>query len=157
MTAQPTHADVFGIASELCVSTITEVEGALASQRMSDAAEAVRHQEEEILKAEMAKITAEGEEHERQERLKQLEQDRLDIEAAERQLRIRKQALRDAQKGRDGCDDDNDDDDDDDGSVSAPAGHQVRHISIHSFYSLLTIMSDISGNYKGQDDEASAG
>jgi len=154
VTAQPTHADVFGIASELCVSTITEVEGALASQRMSDAAEAFRHQEEEILKAEMARIAAENEEHERQERLKQLEQDRLDIEAAERQLRIRKQALRNAQEGRDVCDDDSNSDNG--GGVSAPAGNQVRHILIHSVYSLLTVMSDISGNNKGQD-EASTG
>ena len=155
MTAQPTHANVFGIASELSVSTITEVEGALASQRMSDAAEAIRRQEEEAHKAEIARIAAKQEEHEKQERRKRLEQDRLDIEAAERQLEMRKQALRDAPKGPHIGDYDNDDDDD--GSVSASAGHQVRHISIHSFYSLLTIMSDISGNYKGQDDEASAG
>jgi len=40
------------------VSTITEVEGALASQRMSDAAEAIRRQEEEAHKAEIARIAA---------------------------------------------------------------------------------------------------
>ena len=141
MTVHPTHTDVFGIANELCVSTITDVEVGLASQRASDAAEAIRCQEEEIHKVEIARIAAKHEEHEKQERLKQLDQDRLDIETAERQLQMQKQALRDAN---------------DDSSGSTSTGDPVRHISIHSIYSLLTMMSDISGNYKGQD-EASAG
>jgi hypothetical protein len=156
MTAQPTHVDLFSITNELCVCTITEVEGGLVGQRMAEAVEAIRHQEEEMAKAEMARIAAEHEEHEKQERLKKLEQDRLDIEAAEHELEMHKQALHNAQKGSDPHDDDNDDDDDDNGSVSVPEGHPVRHSLIYSAHSLLTMTSNISGNYQGQD-EASAG
>jgi len=132
MTAQPMHAEVFGIANELCASTITEVEEGLARQRASDAVEVIRRQEEERVKVEMARIAAEDEERDKQEHLKQLEQDRLHIEAAERELQIRKQALRDAQNGPHARDDDNNNGND--GSVSTPEGHLVRHVFIHSVY-----------------------
>jgi hypothetical protein len=171
MAVQPTHADVFRIANELCVSTITEMEEGMATQCMSDAAEAIRRQEEDALKVETARIVAEQGEQEKQAHLKRLEQDRLDIEAAERELKIRKQALHDAQKGPDAqkepnvkkgpnthndAHDDDNDNDNDDSSVSTPDGHPVRRRLLYSVYSLLTVMSDVSGNDKAQD-KASAG
>ena len=83
------------------MSTITEVEGALASQRMSNAAEAIRHQEEERCKAEMERIAAECHEREKHDWRKKNEQDQLNIEAAERELHLRKQSLSDVQRGAD--------------------------------------------------------
>src|SRR5882762_3237366 len=93
MSAQPTHADIFSAANELCATTITEIEGGLVSQRQSDVAEACRRQEEEWAMAEMEKIAAERDEREKQERQKKVEQDRLDIEAAERALQVWKRSL----------------------------------------------------------------
>src|SRR5258705_1498605 len=103
MSVQPTHADVFSAANHLCASTIAEVEGELKIQHEADVEQALRCQAEERLKVEMEKIAAK---HDALE-----EQDRLDIEAAEHELRIWKQALRDAQKGADTQEDDNDNND----------------------------------------------
>ena len=70
-------------------------------------------------------ITVECHEREKRDRLKKIEQDRLDIEAAERELQLQKQSLSDAQKGADA----RDDDDDDNGSVSTPDRQPVCEIS----------------------------
>ena len=155
MASQPNHVDVFRAANDLCASTITEVENALASQRESDAAEASRLREEERQKAEMARLAAVQEEEGKLERLKKLQQDRLDIKAAEHELQMRKQALRDAEKGPDDGDN-NDNDNDDDGSLSGPEGHMVRCISLLSLNPLLIMIYNSSGNHQWQD-EASAG
>jgi len=149
MASQPNHVDVFRAANDLCASTITEVENALASQRESDAAEASRLQEEERQKAEMARLAAMQEEEGKVEHLKKLQQDRLDIKAAEHELQMRKQVLRDVEKGPD-------DDNNDDGSLSGPEGHMVRRISLLSLNPLLIMVYNSSGNHQWQD-EASTG
>ena len=154
MSAQPTHVDVFSAANHLCASTITEVEGELKIQREADVEQALRRQAEERLKVEMEKIAAKHDALEEQDRLKKIEQDRLDIEAVEHELQIRKQALRDAQKGANTQEDDNDNDDN--SSISSPDGQLVHHILICSVHSLLIMMPNLSGNYQGQD-EASGG
>src|SRR5258708_8504910 len=113
MSSQPTHADLFAAANEVCTRTITDIEGGLDGQRASDAAEAIRHQEVERHEVEIAKLAAEHDAREKQERLEKIEQDRLDIEAAERDLQMRKQALHHAQQvasDAHGNDDDNNDD-----------------------------------------------
>ena len=136
MSSQPTHADLFAAANEVCTQTITDIEGGLDGQRASDAAEAIQRQEMERHEVEIAKLAAEHDAREKQERLEKIEQDRLDIEAAERDLQMRKQALNHAQQVADEHDnDDDDDDDDDDGSVATPEGHPVSHKLVHSIYS----------------------
>ncbi len=136
MSSQPTHADLFAAANEVCTRTITDIEGGLDGQRTSDAAEAIRRQEMERHEVEIAKLAAEHDAREKQERLEKIEQDRLDIEAAERDLQMRKQALHHAQQVADEHDnDDDDDDDDDDGSVATPEGHPVSHKLVHLIYS----------------------
>jgi len=97
-------------------------------QKKLDEAEARRLAEEEKKREEMTRLLAEQEEKVRLEKVKQMEQDQRDIEAVERELDARKQALRDAQKAADIDDDDNDDDDDDDDerdSESTAEGRQV--------------------------------
>jgi len=126
MRSQPNHADIFVATNELCASTITEVESGLASQVESDAAERLQCQEEERVKVEMARIAAERDERETQDRLKKIEQDQLTIQAAERELCMRKQALHDAQKLADAHVDYHDDSGS--GSVSTPDGHAVCHV-----------------------------
>jgi len=140
MSAQPTHADIFSAANELCATTITEIEGGLVSQRQSDVAEACRRQEEERAMAEMEKIAAERDEREKQERQKNIEQDRLDIEAVEHVLQARKRALHYEEK-RDNTQDNNNNnnnngDDNDDVSITTPEGLPVRHISIDLVWSI---------------------
>jgi hypothetical protein len=58
----------------------------------------------------------------------------LPLDPVERELQVRKQALRDAQKGADTHDDDNDDDDDDNGSMSTPDGQLVRHMDTFTLF-----------------------
>jgi hypothetical protein len=97
-------------------------------QKKLDEAEARRLAEEEKKREEMTRLLAEQEEKVRLEKVKQMEQDQRDIEAVERELDARKQALRDAQKAADIDDDDNNDDDDDDDeqdSESTAEGQQV--------------------------------
>ena len=128
MRSHPTHADIFTAASDICASTITEVESGLADQVESDAVEEIRRQEEDRCKAEMEWIADECHEREKRDRLKKIEQDRLDIEAAERELHLRKQSLSNAQKGADAHDYDIDDDDNDNGSMSMPDRQPVCQI-----------------------------
>jgi hypothetical protein len=135
MNSQPLHMELFAAANEVCVRTITDVEGGLERQCVSDAAEAIRRQEEERRQEEMVKMAAERDEYEKQDRLRKIEQDRLSIEAAERELQIHKQSLQDAQQGADA--DHNNNDDDDDGSVATPEGHQVSHTLIHSLLVMI--------------------
>jgi len=59
MSSQPTHADLFAAANEVCASTIANVEGGIECQCTSDTVEAIRHQEEERHQDEMVKIAAE--------------------------------------------------------------------------------------------------
>ena len=92
--------------------------------------------------AEMEKIAAERDEREKQERQKNIEQDRLDIEAVERALQARKRVLHyeekrdDAQDDDDSDDNDDNGDDDDDVSITTPEGLPVRHISIDLVWSI---------------------
>ena len=135
--SQPTHQDVFCATNELCASTISEVESALERQRTDDAVEAIRRQEEETNKTETAREAAERGAYETQERLKKLEQDRLNIEAAEHDLQMRKKALQDAENGADYSD--NNDYDVDDGSVSIPETQMVCR-PLMMFISLILII-----------------
>ena len=134
--SQPIHQDVFRATNELCASTISEVESALERQRTDNAVEAIRRQEE-TNKTEMAREAAERGAYETQERLKKLEQDRLNIEAAEHDLQMRKKALQDAENGADYSDNDNYDVDD--GSVSIPEMQMVCR-PLMMFISLILIM-----------------
>ena len=87
-------------------------------QKESDAAAAKRREEELKVKAEMARVAAEREVRERMERMEKLDAERMEIEAAERALALKKKALRDAQKVADNVDVDKDKDDKE-GSESA--------------------------------------
>ena len=98
-------------------------------------------------------MAAAREERDQLELLKKLKQDQLDIKAAERKLRVRKQALVDAQKGAEPHHHDDDDDDDKDSSVSMPEQHLVCRTSTQF---LLIIMSNLSGVSQGHA-EASTG
>jgi hypothetical protein len=98
MKAQPDHPDAYTIVHDLCTSSISQIESALTEQRRVEAADAKRKEEEAQAKAEMARLEAEREAKEIQEKVDRIENDRLEIEAAERQLQVRKQALHDAQK-----------------------------------------------------------
>ena len=62
----------------------------------------------------MARAEAEREERERQEKAKKLAQDKLDIQAVERDLLARKQAYHDAQRAATTVDSRNEDDEDED-------------------------------------------
>ena len=121
MGSQPNHRDVCSALNELCAQTTFDVEAQLVEQKELDEAEARRLAEEEKKREEMTRLLAEQE-----EKVKQMEQDQRDIEAVERELDARKQALHDAQKAADIDDDDNDDDDDDErDSESTAEGRQV--------------------------------
>ena len=138
MSAQPTHADIFSATNELCATMITEIEGGLVSRCESDVAEACQRQEEEWAMAEMEQIVAECDEMEKQEQQKKIEQDWLDIKAAECALQAWKRALHYEEKRANAQDDNNNNngDDNDDVSVSTLEGLPVRHISIDLVWSI---------------------
>jgi trichohyalin len=102
-----------------------EVEEKLAMQKQSDAEAAKKREEEARLKAEQARLVAEQEERERLEKMAKLNAGRMEIEAAERELALKKQALRDALKVADEADVD-EDEDDNEGSESTADQHAVR-------------------------------
>jgi seryl-tRNA synthetase len=121
MASQPIHEELFNAVKALCTGTITEVEDGLAKQRESDQVAARRLQEEQKQKAEEVRMAAEREEKERQEKAAKMEQDRREIEAVERALNAKKQALRDAEKaagngGDDSINDVEEEEDNDEGS-----------------------------------------
>jgi len=116
------------VLNELCAQTASDVEAQLVEQKKLDEFEARRLAEEEKKREEMTRLLAEQEEKVRLEKVKQMEQDQRDIEAVERELDARKQALHDAQKAADIDDDDTDDDNNDDNerdSESTAEGRQV--------------------------------
>src|SRR5882762_10747724 len=80
--SHPTHAEVFRAASDLCVSTVTDLESGLARQRESDNAEAKR-----LRQKEMARIGAQLEAKEVREMRMTNEYYRRDIEIMERDLK----------------------------------------------------------------------
>jgi len=82
--SHPTHAEVFRAASDLCVSTVTDLESGLARQLESDNAEAKR-----LRQKEMARIGAQLEAKEVREMLMTNEYYRRDIEIMERELKAK--------------------------------------------------------------------
>jgi len=82
MWSDPTHAEMVRAASDLCVSTVTELESGLARQRESDDAEAKR-----LRQKEMVKIGAQLEAMEVREMRMTNEYYRRDIEIMERDLK----------------------------------------------------------------------
>ena len=78
--------------------------------------------EEKRRKEEEARLIAEQVEKDRLERIRKREQERQEIEAAERELEAKKKALRDTEKGAD----EEDENEDDEGSDSAAEEPVVR-------------------------------
>jgi hypothetical protein len=103
MSSQPTHQELVITITGLCSDGISELEAGLKSQMESDKAareeeerakaEAVRLAEEAArLAEEAAKLAVQRAEMERVERIKKLEQDRIEIDTAERELAAKKRA-----------------------------------------------------------------
>src|SRR6202046_2678432 len=101
MGSQPDHHDVLTVLLNLCNNAITECKAELEQQRASDMAEAKRLEEEQKVRENEARMLAEQQEKERWEKTEKMEKDRLEIEAVERDLVARKEALRNSQKGPD--------------------------------------------------------
>lgn len=104
MNMQPEHGATCTTVGDLCAETISKLETRLGQQRESDAAAARKLEEEEKARLELARVEAEREENERLERIRKREQDRMEIEAVERELKVRRKALRDADKEADDAD-----------------------------------------------------
>jgi hypothetical protein len=119
--SQPSHKEVIGSLSELCATTIVDLEARLAKQKLWDEAEAKGSEK----RGPIARLVAEREEKEKVERFRKMEQDKRDIEAAQRDLEVKRQALRIAERAADVVMDDVDDDDGQVG-VSGAEEPQVR-------------------------------
>ena len=120
MKAQLEHADILNLVHELCESNISKFESALTKQRELDVAEAKRKEDEAQAKEKMAQAEAEREERERQEKAKKLAQEKLNIQAVERDLLARKQAYNDTQRAAAAVDSRNKDDEDIQSIVKEP-------------------------------------
>src|SRR6202050_3162678 len=123
MGSLPNHHDVLTVLVKLCTNAITECEAQLEQQKVSDMAEAKQLEEEQKVRENETRMLAEQQEKERQEKMEKMEKDTLEIEAAERDLVAKKEALRNAQKGPD---DDEEDEEEEEGSKSGAEEPLVR-------------------------------
>jgi hypothetical protein len=122
----PDHRGVIGCLQELCTKTIRQTEAHLANQQASDEAEKRKMEEDRKKIDEMARLEAEWEAKEKADALKRLHDEEESIKAVERELELKKQALRDAQKAADILVDDQDEDEDEDEVASvSTVGDQV--------------------------------
>lgn len=118
IAAQPLHTDVLSTVGQLCTKAVAHFESVLQSQIEFDQAQARRIKDEEKKQVELAKQAAEREEMEKLERIREREREKQEIEAAERELAAKKNALLQAEKG---------DDDNDNASQSAMDEHIVSN------------------------------
>jgi hypothetical protein len=107
MSSQPAHQELVTAITSLCSDGISELEAGLKTQMELDKAvreeeerakaDAVRLVEEGVQAAEAAaKLAVQQAEMERIEKMKKMEQDHLDIDAAERKLAAKKRAWMEA-------------------------------------------------------------
>ena len=136
MGSQPNHHDVLTVLLNLCTNAITECEAELEQQKALDMVEAKRLKEEQKARENEARMLAEQQEKERREKIEKMEKDRLEIEAAERDLVAKKEALWNAQKGPD---DDEEDEEEEEGSESSAEEHLVS-LSVSIFALFYTIL-----------------
>ena len=145
MRSQPDHHDVLTALLNLCNNAVTECEAELEQQRASDMAEAKRLEEERKVRENEARMLAEQQEKERREKTEKMEKDRLEIEAVERDLAARKEALWNSQKGPNN---DVEDGEDEEGSKSSAEEQlvslSVNIVSIFYTYSNHQICQDMS-------------
>src|ERR1700691_60956 len=106
MGSQPDHHNILTALLNLCNNAITECEAKLEQQKVLDMAEAKRLEEEQKVRENEARMLAEQQEKERWEKIEKIEKDRLEIEAAERDLAAKKEALQNLQKGPDDVEED---------------------------------------------------
>ena len=139
MGSQPDHHDVLTMLLNLCTNAITECKAQLEQQKVLDVAEAKRLEEEQKARENEARMLAEQQEKERREKMEQMEKDRLEIEAAERDLTAKKEALRNAQKGPDDEEEEEEEEEEGQGSESGAEEHPVSlsHKHLHCFIYLF--------------------
>ena len=115
----PDHREVIGSLQELCTKTIRDIETQLANQQVADEAEEKKMEDDRKRIDEMARLAAEREAKEKADALKRMLEEE-NVKAVERELAIKRQALRDAQKAAEMPldDEDQDEDEDDVASVS---------------------------------------
>src|ERR1700733_13388984 len=106
MRLQPDHHDVLTVLLNLCNNAVTECEAELEQQRASDMAEAKRLEEEQKVRENEARMLAEQQEKGRGGKIEKREKDRLEIEAAERDLAAKKEVVQNLQKGPDDVEED---------------------------------------------------
>lgn len=116
----PDHREVIGSLQELCTKTIRDIETQLANQQAADEAEEKKMEDDRKRIDEMARLAAEREAKEKADALKRMLEEEENVKAVERELAIKRQALRDAQKAAEMPldDEDQDEDEDDVASVS---------------------------------------
>ena len=145
MCSQPDHHDVLTALLNLCNNAITECEAELEQQRASDMAEAKRLEEEQKVRENEARMLAEQQEKERREKMEKMEKDRLEIEAAERDLTAKKEALRNSQKGPDDVEEDEEEEErSESGAEEHPVSLSVNIFAVFYTYSNHQICQDTS-------------
>ena len=131
MGSQPNHHDVLTALLKLCMNAILECEAELEQQKASDKVEAKWLEEEQKARENEARMLAEQQEKERREKIEKRQKDRLEIEAAERDLAAKKEALQNE------SDDDKEDKEEEEGSESG-AEEQPVSVSINMVAILYT-------------------
>ena len=143
MGSLPNHHDVLTALVKLCTNAIMECEAQLAQQKASDMAEAKWLEEEQKARENEARMLAEQQEKERREKMEKLEKDTLAIEAAERDLAAKKEALRNAQKGPENDEEDGEEEEgSESGAEEQPVSLSVNIVSNFYTYSNQQLCQD---------------
>ena len=95
MSTQPEHHSICSILSEHCAKSIKEVEKCIADQWNADEIAAKKAEEELEVKCEQERQAAEQAWKEKAEQVAKLEEEQKVIEAAKKELAVKRQLLKD--------------------------------------------------------------
>ena len=129
---QPEHHGICSILGEHCAKSIEEVKKCIADQRNADEIAAKKAEEELEVKREQERQATEQAQKEKAEQAAKLEEEWKVIEAAEKELAVKRQLLKDWQKaGVELEESEEDDDGGSDGSGSTMDQQMVSKYFIH--------------------------
>ena len=132
MSTQPEHHSICSVLGKHCVKSIEEVEKCIADQQNADEIATKKAEEELEVKRKQEQQAAEQAWKEKAEWAAKLEEERKAIEAAEKELTVKRQLLKDWQKaGVELEESEEDDDGGSDGSGSAMDQQMVSKYFIH--------------------------
>ena len=134
MSTQPEHHGVCSVLGEHCAKSIEDVEKCIADQRNADEIATKKAEEELEAKREQERQAAEQARKEKAERAAKFDEERKAIEAAEKELAVKRQLLKDWKKA--GVELEESEEEDDGGSDGGRSAMDQQMVSNHFIHLL---------------------